>query len=358
MVLATGSLKITSTNSDQEDAQEELEIDYAGEGLDIGFNVNYLLDVLAQPEERADPLLARRRARQRADHDAGHRAVQVRRDADADLVASGVREGCALARAPSALSLKNGLGAARRPFFITNAQETKVYHDVSSTESAESQPSRTGSTARLITAPAASRSSKGWKRCASGRACTSATRATAPACTTWSSRSSTTRSTRRWPASATTSSSPSTPTTRSRWSTTGAASRPASRFDDKHEPKRSAAEIALTELHAGGKFNQNSYKVSGGLHGVGVSCVNALSEVAAADDPPRRQGALHRVPPGRGAGPRGRDRASTEGTSPMSPMKVIGETDNRGTEVHFLPDEEIFRKVDSTRRCCRSGCAS
>ncbi|MEW5879498.1 MAG: DNA topoisomerase (ATP-hydrolyzing) subunit B [Pseudomonadota bacterium] len=114
------------------------------------------------------------------------------------------------------------------------------------------------------------------------------------------------------------------------------------KFDDKHDPKRSAAEIALTELHAGGKFNQNSYKVSGGLHGVGVSCVNALSKWLRLTV--RRDGKVHYLEFRRGVV---HDRiVETVNGVRVSPMKVIGETDKRGTEVHFLPDEEIFGKVE------------
>ncbi len=114
------------------------------------------------------------------------------------------------------------------------------------------------------------------------------------------------------------------------------------KMDDKHEPKRSAAEIALTELHAGGKFNQNSYKVSGGLHGVGVSCVNALSKWLRLVV--RRDGKVHAIDFKRGFT---QDRViEMRDGFETSPMKVTGETEKRGTEVHFLPDDEIFTNID------------
>ena len=114
------------------------------------------------------------------------------------------------------------------------------------------------------------------------------------------------------------------------------------KMDDKHEPKRSAAEIALTELHAGGKFNQNSYKVSGGLHGVGVSCVNALSKWMRLTV--RREGQVHSIEFKRGFT---QDRVieMRDGVE-TSPMKILGDTEKRGTEVHFLPDDTIFSNID------------
>ncbi|MDD2884037.1 MAG: DNA topoisomerase (ATP-hydrolyzing) subunit B [Dechloromonas sp.] len=114
------------------------------------------------------------------------------------------------------------------------------------------------------------------------------------------------------------------------------------KMDDKHEPKRSAAEIALTELHAGGKFNQNSYKVSGGLHGVGVSCVNALSKFLRLTI--RRDGKKHFMEFCRGV-PVDRSIEIRDGFE-VSPLKVVGETEKRGTEVHFLADDEIFGHVE------------
>jgi DNA gyrase subunit B len=110
------------------------------------------------------------------------------------------------------------------------------------------------------------------------------------------------------------------------------------KMDDKHEPKRSAAEIALTELHAGGKFNQNSYKVSGGLHGVGVSCVNALSKWLRLTV--RREGKVHSLEFARGF-VQNRLIEKVDGVE-VSPMKITGDTEKRGTEVHFLPDTDIF----------------
>ncbi|MCM8663542.1 DNA topoisomerase (ATP-hydrolyzing) subunit B [Accumulibacter sp.] len=114
------------------------------------------------------------------------------------------------------------------------------------------------------------------------------------------------------------------------------------KFDDKHEPKRSAAEIVMCVLHAGGKFNQNSYKVSGGLHGVGVSCVNALSRWLRLTV--RRDGKKHFIEFNRGLVV---DRLiEVQRGVEVSPLRVVGDSEKRGTELHFMADEEIFGAVE------------
>lgn len=89
---------------------------------------------------------------------------------------------------------------------------------------------------------------------------------------------------------------------------------------------RSALEVVLTVLHAGGKFSKDSYKVSGGLHGVGVSCVNALSDLLIAEV--HREGKIFQQKYSKG--------------KPITPVEVIGECQDTGTTITFHPDPEIF----------------
>ncbi|MCM1128522.1 MAG: DNA topoisomerase (ATP-hydrolyzing) subunit B [Alistipes senegalensis] len=114
------------------------------------------------------------------------------------------------------------------------------------------------------------------------------------------------------------------------------------KHDDKHIPKRSAAEIVMTELHAGGKFDQNSYKVSGGLHGVGVSCVNGLSTLLQLTV--KRDGKQHYMEFVRGI-PQNPIVETIDGEA-CSPMQVTGETAETGTRVRFWPDDTIFSSVE------------
>jgi DNA gyrase subunit B len=95
----------------------------------------------------------------------------------------------------------------------------------------------------------------------------------------------------------------------------------------------SACEVVLTKLHSGSKFSRDSYRFSAGLHGVGLSCVNALSERLSVEI--RRQGVLHVQEYRRGL--------------PLGPLKAAGKADGRGTTIAFRPDREIFRDFDGFR---------
>ena len=99
---------------------------------------------------------------------------------------------------------------------------------------------------------------------------------------------------------------------------------------DMHQKEhRSALEVVMTVLHAGGKFDKNTYKVSGGLHGVGVSCVNALSDQFVAEV--HRQGHIYRQEYAFG--------------KPMTSVEIVGDTDDTGTTITFHPDASIFTET-------------
>ena len=179
-----------------------------------------------------------------------------------------------------------------------------------------------GGVSACHTTHAQSRYSRGWRPSANGLACTSAPPGSADS-TTWSTRSWTTRSTRRWPGHADTIEVTLLPDGGVRVLDNGRGIP----VDMHPVEKRPAVEVVLTTLHAGGKFDGKSYAVSGGLHGVGISVVNALS--IRLDVEIRRDGYVWRQ--------------SYEKGAPTTPLERGEETDETGTTTTFWPDAGDLR---------------
>ena len=186
--------------------------------------------------------------------------------------------------------------------------------------------------------PRASRCWRAWRRSASARRCTSATPAS-PACTTWSTRSWTTPSTRRWPGYC----KNITVRLNADGIVHGHRRRPRHPRRTMHPTRSTASRRSrwcMTMLHAGGKFDRNSYKVSGGLHGVGVSVVNALSEWLRGRGLPRRQGPRH---------------GASSAASRSRRCEVIGKASKTGTRVDVQARPgDLPGHASSATRCCVS----